>query len=110
MNIAELILISEGKLLTESIDLSREIKGGCSADLMSDVLTSIQPDAVIQTGLCNPQAVRTAQMSDVSAIVFVRCKNPPDETINLANFKGIPLISSSFRRNPISFLGKISRI
>lgn len=96
MNIKELIQITEWKILTESVDLSREIKGGCGANLMSDVLASIQPDAVLLTGLCNLQVVRTAQMSEVSAIVFVRGKNPPDETINLANLEGIPLISSPF--------------
>ena len=76
--------------------LTREVKGGCGADLMSDVLASIQPDAVLLTGLCNPQVVRTAQMSDVAAIVFVRGKKPPEETIELADAEGIPLITSPF--------------
>ena len=58
-----------------------EIKGGCGADLMSDVLASIKPDAILFTGLCNPQVVRTAQMADIAAIVLVRGKNPPPETV-----------------------------
>jgi predicted transcriptional regulator len=76
--------------------LSREIKGGCGADLMSDVLAYIQPEAVLLTGLCNPQVVRTSQMADVAAIVLVRGKNPPQETIDLANAEGIPLITSPY--------------
>ena len=50
---------------------------------MSDVLASFSrmPSS---TGLCNPQVVRTAQMSDVAAIVFVRGKTPPEQTILLA--------------------------
>ena len=71
MNVKELIIFIRGDLITKSGDLSREIKGGCGADLMSDVLASIQPDAVLLTGLCNPQVVRTAQMSDVAAIVSI---------------------------------------
>jgi hypothetical protein len=94
MKVADLIKITSGKLLTPGIDLSRDIKGGCGADLMSDVLASIQPEAVLLTGLCNPQVVRTAQMADVAAIVFVRAKNPPQETIDLAIQEQIPLISS----------------
>ena len=70
MNIDELIQITDGKLLTKSSNLTRMIKGGCGADLMSDVLASIQPHAVLLTGLCNPQVVRTAQMSDVAAMVL----------------------------------------
>jgi hypothetical protein len=35
-------------------------------------------------------------MSDVAAIVFVRGKRPPVETIELADLEGIPLITSPF--------------
>jgi predicted transcriptional regulator len=96
MNIQDLINIVGGKLLTSSIDITREIKGGCGADLMSDVLASIQPEAVLLTGLTNPQVVRTAQMADIAAIIFVRAKNPPQETIDLAVQEEIPLITSPF--------------
>ncbi len=96
MNIQQLIDISNGKLLTPNVDLTRDIKGGCGADLMSDVLASIQPEAVLLTGLCNPQVVRTAMMADVAAIVIVRGKTPPLETIKLANIENVPLISTPF--------------
>ena len=96
MNVKDLIKIINGKLLVKSADLTREVKGGCGADLMSDVLASIQPEAVLLTGLCNPQVVRTAVMADVSAIVLVRGKNPPRETIDLAEQEQIPLITTPF--------------
>jgi len=96
MDIQELIKIINGKLINPSADMSRPIHGGCGADLMSDVLASIQPEAVLLTGLCNPQVVRTAQMADVAAIVLVRGKTPPQETIALAENERIPLISSPF--------------
>ncbi len=97
MNVGELVKIINGKLLVPDVDLERQIKGGCGADLMSDVLASIQQsDAVLLTGLCNPQVVRTAAMADMAAIVLVRGKNPPAETIDLASREGIPLISTPF--------------
>ncbi|HEY9087581.1 MAG TPA: DRTGG domain-containing protein [Anaerolineaceae bacterium] len=96
MNVEELIQLVNGKLWNASVDLSREVKGGCGADLMSDVLASIQPEAVLLTGLCNPQVVRTAQMADVAAVVLVRGKLPPQETVDLASREGIPLISTPF--------------
>lgn len=96
MTVKELLKYINGKLLTKSGDLNREVKGGCGADLMSDVLASIQPDAVLLTGLCNPQVIRTAQMSDVAAIVFVRGKKPDQATIDLAETEGIPLITSPY--------------
>lgn len=96
MNIRDLIRIIDGTLITQQQNLGREIKGGFGADLMSDVLASIQPEAVLLTGLCNPQVVRTAQMADVAAIVLVRGKQPPIETIRLANEEDVPLISTPY--------------
>jgi hypothetical protein len=96
MNVRELIDLIDGHLYNESADLTREILGGCGADLMSDVLASIQPEAVLLTGLCNPQVVRTSVMADVAAIILVRGKTPPQETIALAEVERIALISSPF--------------
>lgn len=96
MIVSELIDLIKGKLINKDADLAREVKGGCGADLMSDVLASIQPEAVLLTGLCNPQVVRTAQMADVAAIILVRGKIPPQETIDLAESERIALISSPF--------------
>lgn len=96
MNVKELIQIIDGTLISSPTNLNREIKGGFGADLMSDVLASVQPEAVLLTGLCNPQVVRTAQMADVAAIVLVRGKHPPVETIRLANEENLPLISTPY--------------
>jgi predicted transcriptional regulator len=96
MKVQEMVEIVSGTVLTPHVSLNREIKGGCGADLMSDVLASIKPDAVLLTGLCNIQVVRTAQMADVRAIVFVRGKMPQPETIELAAQENIPLITSPF--------------
>jgi predicted transcriptional regulator len=96
MKLQELLKLIDGDILTGDADLNREVKGGCGADLMSDVLASIQPHAILLTGLCNPQVVRTAQIADVAAIVLVRGKRPPRETVELANQEGIPLISSPY--------------
>jgi predicted transcriptional regulator len=96
MKIAELVKIIDGTVMTPGVNLDRDIKGGCGADLMSDVLASIQPDAVLLTGLCNPQVVRTAMMADVSAIVIVRGKTPPPETIRLAVEENIPVIQTPY--------------
>jgi hypothetical protein len=94
MNIKTILEVSEGTLLTEGVNLEAEAKGAFAADLMSDVLASIQPEAVLLTGLCNPQVVRTALIADVKAIIFVRGKNPAIETIALALDLDMPIITS----------------
>jgi hypothetical protein len=43
-----------------------------ASDLMSDVLTLDCNGVLLVTGLCNMQTIRTAEMADVSCILFVR--------------------------------------
>ncbi len=94
MKFQKLVSLLEGNLLTDHNVDDREIAGAMGADLMSDVLASIEPEAVLLTGLCNPQVVRTAQIADIQTIVFVRGKNPDKETIKIANQENIPLVST----------------
>jgi predicted transcriptional regulator len=96
MNVNDIVKIVNGTVLNPQVPLDQEVKGGCGADLMSDVLSSIKPEAVLLTGLCNIQVVRTAQMADVHAIVFVRGKIPQPEIVELARQENIPLITSPF--------------
>ena len=42
------------------------------------------------------QIVRTAQMLDIPAIVFVRGKRPLEETIQLARENGIPILLTRY--------------
>jgi predicted transcriptional regulator len=96
MELREIIKIVDGTLLNPQIEMQVQIRGGIGADLMSDVLAASQPDAILLTGLTNPQVVRTAQMADIRAIIFVRDKKPQAETLNIANQENIPLITSPF--------------
>lgn len=94
MQLQQIIDIIDGRMLTSNDDRNTEVLGASSADLMSDVLASCQPDGVLLTGLCNPQVVRTALLADLRAVVFVRGKMPARETLELAHQEGLPLIST----------------
>lgn len=94
MKLPQLIELTKGVLLTDRPVDDKEISGAMGADLMSDVLASVLPEAVLLTGLCNPQVIRTAIIADIKAIVFVRGKFPDPETIQLANEEDIPLITT----------------
>ena len=75
----------------------REVYAACGSDMMSDVLAYVKDQAVLITGLCNPQVVRTAEMMDMVCIVFVRGKRPSDETIELAKSKNIVMMATPHR-------------
>lgn len=85
-----------GKVISKEVDLDLQVEMACGADLMSDVLTFTHSGTLLLTGLTNPQVVRTADMAGIRAIVFVRGKYPPPETIALAEQMNIPLLASRF--------------
>lgn len=94
MKLSEIIEIVNGTYCTTAPNKDILINGGCGADLMSDVLATAQPESVLLTGLNNPQTIRTAQMADIRAIIFVRGKIPSAEMVEIAEREGIPLIST----------------
>lgn len=64
--------------------LDEKIITACGSDMMSDVLAFVKEQAVLLTGLVNPQVVRTAEMMDMHCVVFVRGKKPNEDMIKLA--------------------------
>ncbi len=96
MKLREVLQLIDGKVLTRNTDLDLEVRMGCGADLMSDVLAFTHEGTLLMSGLTNPQVVRTAEMAGIHAIVFVRGKIPPPETIALAEEKGIALLASKY--------------
>lgn len=70
------------------------VKSACGADLMSDVMAFSKENALLLTGLINPQVVRTAEMMDIQVILFVRGKKPNCAMCELAEEKGIVLLST----------------
>jgi len=96
MQLRDVLKAIDGKVITTNVDLDITVQMGCGADLMSDVLAFTHADTLLLTGLTNPQVVRTADMAGIRAIVFVRGKLPPAETVALAREKAIPLLASKY--------------
>jgi predicted transcriptional regulator len=96
MTLSEVLALIDGRAISRHTDLNQEVQMACGADLMSDVLAFSHAGTLLMTGLTNPQVVRTAEMAGVQAIVFVRGKYPPPETISLAENKNIPLLASRY--------------
>ena len=78
----------------DRLDLEVE-KAGC-ADLMSDILVYSTAGSLLLTGLTNSEIIRTADVSDIAAIVIVRGKRPLPETIQLAEKLQIPLLLTEY--------------
>ena len=74
-----------------------EVHSACGSDMMSDVLAFVKDQAVLLTGLVNPQVIRTAEMMDMRCVVFVRNKQPSEAMIELAKESGIVVLTSKLR-------------
>jgi len=94
--IKEISEIISGKVLCCHEKLGNHIEYAFASDLMSDVLTVEKDNLLLITGLANLQAVRTAEMSDISFIIFARNKKISSNIIALAEETGIMLIESPY--------------
>ncbi len=92
--LAQVVKWLEAEVLTGEEGLERLVAMGHSADLMSDVLAFSRSDSLLLTGLANPQVIRTAEVSGIQGVLFVRGKRPAPEVVELAQEFGLPLMLS----------------
>ena len=97
MKISTIQNLLEAEVLCGEEHLDRHVYSACGCDLMSDVLAYVKDQAVLLTGLVNPQVIRTAVMMDMVCIVFVRSKIPSEEMLSLAKESGIVVMRSDKR-------------
>jgi len=96
MKITEIAETVDGILVCGDLNHVKEVFFGFAADLMSDVLTLLDEQILMITGLSSTQAIRTAAMSDIHVILFTRGKKPTSQTIKLAEESDIILMYTQF--------------
>ena len=96
MKVSEIMKVLEAELIYGEEFLDRDVISACGSDMMSDVLAYVKEQAVLLTGLVNPQVVRTAEMMDMKCIVFVRGKQPDDDIVDLAKEREIVLLRTKY--------------
>jgi serine kinase of HPr protein (carbohydrate metabolism regulator) len=97
MKISTIKELLNAKVLCSEENVDREVYSACGSDLMSDVLAYVKDQAVLLTGLVNPQVIRTAVMMDMVCVVFVRSKMPSEEMLELAKDSGIVVMTTDKR-------------
>ena len=94
MRLAEIKGILNATVLWGEDKLDREVFSACGSDFMSDVLAYVKNQALLLTGLVNPQVIRTAEMMDMQCIVFVRGKVPDENMLAMAAEREILIMST----------------
>ena len=76
--------------------LDNDVHSACGSDMMSDVLAFTKRNTLLCTGLTNMQVVRTADMTELSALVFVRGKVPDADIVAAAAENNLPVLATDY--------------
>ena len=97
LTLADVAQILEAKIVCCHDDLEKiDILAACGADLLSDVLAFTKERTLLLTGMTNMQVIRTVEIGDLSAIVFVRGKIPREDIVEAAQEHKIPILSTEY--------------
>ena len=94
MTVKEIASILGAKFLCCEEEGDRQVHSAFASDMMSDVLAFVTEDTLLLTGLINSQSVRTAEMLDLPALVFVRGKKPHQDAVDRARMIGMPALTT----------------
>jgi hypothetical protein len=73
----------------------KDIEGVFISDMVSDIIAGAKPNNLLITVQMHKNLIATANLVDVSAIVFVRDKKPLQDVLDVANRAGITLFTTS---------------
>ncbi|HLO90866.1 MAG: hypothetical protein ACM3ME_04350 [Chloroflexota bacterium] len=96
MKIREVVDLLNAKVVSGQNHLDTEVEFTFASDLMSDVLTVEKDNILLLTGLANLQTIRTAEMSEINNIIFVRKKKATPEMLQLAEENEMILVECDY--------------
>ncbi|RHJ83461.1 hypothetical protein [Parabacteroides sp. AM08-6] len=96
MKIRQIQELTDATIICGEESVEHDVQYAFSSDLMSDVLTLDCNEMILITGLCNMQTIRTAEVADVSCILFVRGKKVTPEMLRLATENNMILMKTEY--------------
>lgn len=96
MKINDIAKVLNAEILIDFSNEDNDIIYGFASDLMSDVLAYANSESLLVTGLNNAQVIRTAEMLDMSTVLFVRGKMPCKEVLDLSRENSITVLKTNY--------------
>ena len=94
MNLNQIIQSLDLRLLTKPKDFEAvNVNSGYCSDLLSCVMTGAAPEGVWVTLMAHGNIVAVAALLDLAAVIITEDAQPEQGTIDLANEKGVTLLS-----------------
>ena len=95
MLLRDVVTLLQSKVLTGEELLDRQVGTCFGSNMMSQVLAHSKPNTLLCTGLTNMQVIRTADMTELCAIVFTGGKLPCEDVIEAGRADGLPLLATA---------------
>ena len=92
MKIREVCELLNAQVVARPDMLDEELESAFGSDLMSDVIASAHGKMLLLTGLNSPQLIRTAEITEIPVIVFVKGRCPSQEVIDMTKDRKICLL------------------
>lgn len=93
---------------TASDRLDVEVTGGYASDLLSRVMAKAQKGNIWVTLQSHPNIVAVAVLLDLAGIVITEGREPEPETVEKANEKGVPILTT--KHSTFTIVGKLAQL
>lgn len=105
MTIRELATLLKLKICCGAAGLDKEIKGGYTSDLLSDVMGNAREGDIWITLQTHKNIIAIASLKKLAAVILVKGYQPEEDTVSESETEGIPILSTS--RQTFEITGKI---
>ena len=94
MKLQEIIKSLSLKVITQEMDLNKEVTGAYASDLLSDVMGNAKEGHIWITLQLHLNIVAVASLKGLSAILLVNNRVPDIDTLQKATSEKIPILTS----------------
>lgn len=94
MKISEIVKLLGLNVISGEGGLDRDISGGYTSDLLSDVIGGAREGNVWITLQTHHNIIAIASLKDLAAVIIVKGLKATEETIKKSNEENIPVLSS----------------
>lgn len=94
MKVSEIVKKLNLEVYSGSNGLDREVQGGYTSDLLSDVMGHADSGDIWTTLQTHKNVIAIASLKELSAVVLVKGYKPEADTLAQSNEEGIPILGT----------------
>lgn len=95
MKVSDIVNQLNLEVYSGAAGLSRDIKGGYTSDLLSDVMGNAEAGMVWITLQTHKNVMAIASLKELAAVILVGGQQPEADTAEQSNVEGIPVLGTS---------------